>query len=334
MDAQLIVFSEGLLSAECREAGVPVHCLGVDTLLSPSLLLKLTRFLRQHRPDAVHTHGGRANLYGRVAATLAKVPQVVTTIHSHSNLDYDSLWKNSLFAAADRLTWSLADSYIAVSGQLRNSLIARGLPESKITVIHNGIAERVSGSPDAELASLERPLLLAIGRLVGIKRFDILLRSLNIVADTGRRFTFVLVGDGPEQDSLSRLAAELNLSERVLMCGYRRDARRLLLGADLFVMSSDMEGLPVVLLEAMAAQVPVVATAVGGIPEAVTHQESALLVQPGNAGELASAIIQSLDDQDSSLRRAHNAHGWFQEHGTARAMAEKTTKIYSKERAK
>ena len=329
VDAQLVVFSQGLLADRATGSGIPVHCLGFQALISPSLLLKLVRFLKEHKPDIVHTHGGRASLYGRLAASMAGIRQVVTTIHSHTHFDYDSAWKNNLFATADRLTWGLADHFIAVSEQLKRVLVRRGIPESKITVILNGIEDKpASPALVEEHTNWAPPVICAIGRLVSIKRFDVLLRALARLTAMGREFTLVLVGDGPQSGRLRQLATELYLEDKVVFAGYRHDAREILSGADVFVMSSDMEGLPIVLLEAVSARVPVVATEVGGIAEVIVHEQSGLLVPPADPDALAAALCATLDNPSLSKDRAAEARSWYERHATAQVMAEQTKQVY------
>ncbi|MBS3938240.1 MAG: glycosyltransferase [Peptococcaceae bacterium] len=329
-DASLIVFSEGLLAREARAAGIPTTCLGVSRMMSLRLFKALLRLLREQQPDIVHTHGGRANLYGRLAARLAGVRCVVTTVHSYSDLDYGKAWHNTWFSLVDRLTWSLTDRFIAVSRDLGHSLNKRGVRSDRVAVVHNGITPwEGSGIALAKEFSLPAgPIICAVGRFVAVKRFDVLLQAMAIVQTALPAATLLLVGEGPLLGSLEALAKHLKIEGRVIFTGYRRDARAILSSADVFVMSSDMEGLPIVLLEALSAGVPMVATAVGGIPEVVWSGETALLVPRGHPQALAEAISTCLQEREAAKLRAARSKQWFLQHGTAQAMSDKTLALY------
>jgi glycosyltransferase involved in cell wall biosynthesis len=330
-EAELAVFSDGLLAEEAAALRVSVHCLGVKHMMSLTLLRRLRRLLLTLKPDIVHTHGGRANFYGRLAARLAGIPLVVTTVHSHIDLDYAALLPNLWFSSVDKLTRPLADHFIAVSHELRTTLIRQGIAGERISVVHNGI-------PDVSVLPLKLqdvfgltpgPVLCAVGRLVPVKRFDILLRSMQSVLARVPECKLVIVGDGPLEAELKHMAAELNISRAVVFAGYRRNARAIMAGADVFVLSSDMEGLPIVLLEALAAKVPIVATAVGGIPEIILPQTTGLLVPPRDPDKLADAIVLSLLNSEASALRVEAGHAWFSAHATAHVMAANTAAVYA-----
>jgi len=330
IEAELVVFSAGLLTTEAAALGIPVHCLRVKHMMSLTLLRRLRSLLIKLKPDIVHTHGGRANFYGRLAARLAGIPLVVTTVHSHIDLDYSALIPNMWFSAVDKLTRGLADRFIAVSHELGAALGKQGVIPDRISVVHNGIAE-LTAEPQllrTEFGLQSDPVICAVGRLVPVKRFDILLRAYAHVLARVPAAKLVLVGDGPLEAKLRHLAVELNISHAVTFAGYRSDARQLLGGADVFVTSSAMEGLPIVLLEALAAKVPVVATAVGGIPEVIVPQVSGLLVPPCDPRQLADAIILCLEEPLAAVARAEVGQAWVYRHATAGAMAAKTAAVY------
>ena len=331
VDASLLCFSAGLLSQEAAESGIPTHTLGVSSMLSPRLMVGLYQYFKALAPDIVHTHGGRANLYGRLAARLAGVPLVITTVHSHTDLDYTSLWQNLWFSIVDRTTWGLADGLIAVSFELQRALLRRGLRHTKVRVVHNGIED----VPPKHLAlhkefnlPVEAVVICAVGRFVPVKRFDLLLAAMRKVVETNPNVLLLLVGDGPLEQQLRDTSVQIGLGAHVKFAGYRRDARSIMESSAVFVMSSEMEGLPIVLLEALAGKVPIVATSVGGIPEVITTGENGLLVAPHDARALAEAIEQVLARPLESQARAVNGREWFEEHATAGAMARKTLLTY------
>ena len=331
VDASLLCFSSGLLSQEAQELDINTRTLGVGSMLSPRLMVRLYRYFKELAPDIVHTHGGRANLYGRLAAKLAGVPLVITTVHSHTDLDYTSTWQNMWFSAVDRATWGLADGLIAVSGELQRALIRRGFRQTKVRVVHNGI-EDVSRKPMSLHAEFNLPaesvVLCAVGRLVPVKRFDLLLAAMRHVVETNPNAILLIVGDGPLEKQLHETSIQMGLGAHVKFTGYRWDARSIMESSAAFVMSSEMEGLPIVLLEALAGEVPIVATSVGGIPEVITTEENGLLVAPLDSGALAGAIRRVLMRPQEAQERAVTGRKWFEEHATAEAMAKKTLSVY------
>ncbi|MBS4055036.1 MAG: glycosyltransferase [Thermaerobacter sp.] len=331
-DASLIVFTHGLLEQEAQAVGVPTTCLGVSRMMSYKLFQRLHQLLKAEKPDLVHTHGGRANLYGRLAARLAGIQCVVTTVHSYSDLDYNKAWHNTWFSLVDRLTWFFTDYFIAVSHHLRDSFTMRGVSPSRIAVVHNGIAPWQGEKIDLRLrfALGSGPVLCAVGRFVPVKRFDVLIRAMSQVLAAFPEASLVLVGEGPEEGAMRALAQSLGLEKRLFFVGYRTDARAMLSSADAFVMSSDMEGLPIVLLEALAAHVPVVATRVGGIPEVVEDDKTALLVPNNSPEALGEVLVACLADKAAAVRRATLGRQWFMENGTAEAMTLKTLALYKK----
>lgn len=331
VNASLLCFSSGLLSQEAQGLGISTHTLGVSSMLSPKLMLGLYRYLKAESPDIVHTHGGRANLYGRLAAKLAGVPLVITTVHSHTDLDYTSPWQNLWFSTVDRATWGLADGLIAVSGELQRALLRRGIKQSKARVVHNGIedidSKRLRLHEEFDLPATSA-VLCAVGRFVPVKRFDLLILAMRTVVDTHPQAVLLMVGDGPLEQQLRDSVAHLGLGAHVRFTGYRHDARSIMESSTAFVMSSEMEGLPIVLLEALAGEVPIVATSVGGIPEVVTTEVNGLLVAPLDSGALAEAIGRVLAQPLAARARAVTGRKWFEENATAEAMARKTLSVY------
>ncbi|KAF0195337.1 MAG: group 1 glycosyl transferase [Bacillota bacterium] len=330
-DASLLCFSAGLLSQEAQEQGIPTHTLHVSSMLSPRLMVGLYQYFKTLGPDIVHTHGGRANLYGRLAAKLAGVPLVITTVHSHTDLDYTSPWQNMWFSTVDRATWGLADGLIAVSCELQRALLRRGLKQTKVRVVYNGIEDvRPKSLALHEEFSLpaDSDVLCAVGRLVPVKRFDLLLTAMRKVVETNPNAILLIVGDGPLEQQLRETSVQIGLGAHVKFVGYRRDAKSIMESSVAFVMSSEMEGLPIVLLEALAGEVPIVATSVGGIPEVITTEENGLLVAPLNSGALAEAIVRVLARPLEAQERAVNGRKWFEEYATAEAMARKTLSVY------
>src|SRR5947209_135727 len=265
-----------------------------------SALYMLYRYLQGRQPAIVHCHLIHAGLVGTVAARLAGVPHVITTKHGISSRGrrigdvyfyYDRLAQ----ALGDRLS----DAVIAVSDAVGRAAIQQGTPKGKIVTVYNAVPP-----PEPKVAqgvAFEGyPIIGAVGSFYRIKGHRFLIEGIPDVLAALPEARFVLVGDGLERGNLERQAAALGVQDRVTFLGYRTDVGQLLHQFDIFVLPSLSEGMPTALLEAMLAGVPVVATGVGGIPEVIEPGKTGLLVPPGDASELAGAIIRLA--QDDGLR--------------------------------
>jgi glycosyltransferase involved in cell wall biosynthesis len=263
-------------------------------------LLELVRLLRRERPVIVHANSSKAGILGRVAATLARVPVRIFTVHgwafnAHSGVARKAyLWSERLVAPLTTLTICVADRERATG------LAARACKPDQTVVLHNAVPLPAV----RERPSRQTPVILGVGRLKAPKDFSTLLMALASLEPGTYRAQ--IVGDGPERDRLELEAGELGLADSVDFLGEREDVPELLQGADVFVLPTRSEGLPVSVLEAMAAGLPVVASAVGGVPELVAS-ETGLLVPPGDPRALAVTIGQLLED--SGLRSRLGAAG-------------------------
>jgi glycosyltransferase involved in cell wall biosynthesis len=252
------------------------------------------------RPDVVHTHGYRPDVLDAGVARSMGVA-TVTTVHGSSRTrGRVRLYELLQFAAFRRF-----DAVVAVSRPLVRLLSRFGVPSDRIHVVPNGWDGRAPGWDRHAARQLlgvprDRFLIGWVGRLIPVKAADVFLRALAELGDVP--WSAAVVGDGDERDGLERLAGALGLSDRVAFPGMMDDAARLFPAFDVFVLSSRTEGTPIVLFEAMAAGVPVVATAVGGVPDVVSGTE-ALLVPPQNPVALAQAIRTALLDRGATQAR-------------------------------
>lgn len=277
-EVTVLAFRPGPLAPELRAAAVPVRVLGPG-----QLLLHLARL----QPSIVHAHLFHANLAARLARLLCPIPVVVSTVHSmaetgrqsHSILHRDLLY---------RLTDALSDATVFVSSaSARRHLAARAVSERRASVIPNGV-DTARFHPDPAQRAITRAALglgaefawLAAGRLMWKKNYPLMLEAM------ARQHEGVLfiAGDGPDAAHLRQLAGP-----NVRFLGARDDIPALMNACDGFLLSSDVEGLPMVLLEAAASGLPQVSTAIGGVSEAVIHERTGYLVPPGDAAALAAA---------------------------------------------
>lgn len=262
------------------------------------LPLRLARWFRAHRIQVVHTHNELPLIYGGPAGKLARLP-VIHTKHGIVSVRRRAHWLR-------RAAATTADVFVAVSAATAD--VARANHEchaSKLRVVVNGTdLSRFPAPRDAREAvrrELEIPpdarVLITIGRLVKEKNHALLLRAVAPLLRHDRRL--VLVGDGLLGHELRSLAASLEGGKYVHFTGARQDIPALLAAADAYALSSDSEGLPIGLLEAWAAGLPVVSTAVGGIPAALKSEDTGILVPAGNAEALRRAIERVLEPDDA-----------------------------------
>ncbi|HEX4978945.1 MAG TPA: glycosyltransferase family 4 protein [Acidimicrobiales bacterium] len=276
------------------------------------------RAVRDLRPDVLH-----ANLqtpwegqFGQLAGLVFRPARVVV----FENSPVRSTSKAQLFTK--RLLSRSIDAHVACGGWLAREIEANaGLPAGRIRVIHNGIPETLPDVVDELPSGL---VVGTVGRLAAEKGFDVLVRAIATVPDV----QLVIVGSGPEASSLASLASELGVDDRVTLTGWVEDSRAWLVGFDVFVLPSLMEGFPLTTLEAMLAAIPVVASDVGGVGEAVLHEETGLLVPPSDVDELARAIRRLAGNEDERERFGRRGQEIVTQRFTARVMAQQFEALY------
>jgi len=289
-------------------------------------LAQLVALMRRDRPQLVHTHAAKAGTLGRVAALLAfprhsRRPVVVHTFHGHSLSGYFSARRARVYLRIERLLAHRSDVLVAVSPEVRDDLVALGVaaPE-RIVVVPLGLdlAGFISDHDRAaRRAALRRAwdldddedVVTLVARLVPIKRVDRFLQVAGLLADRPRT-RFVIVGDGELRDKLVASPAARALGERLVWAGFRRDVADVCFASDVVMLTSDNEGTPVSLIEAQAAAVPVVSTAVGGVASAVRDGDTGLLAAPDDPAALATAAAALLDDpaRAAEMGRAGREH--------------------------
>jgi len=286
------------------DAGVDL----VPLLLPPRAYLReraaVAATCRRIRPDVVHTHGHRVDVLDATAARRLGIP-IVTTVHGFTGGD----WKNRFYERLQRRAFRGFDAVIAVSRQLADDLMRAGVPPDRLHVVRNCWAPREYPLPRNQarqaLAVPEGRFHLGwVGRLTLEKGPDVLLAAVGSLRDLPLAVS--VLGEGRMRHRLEALTVREKLGERIRWCGSVPEAGRVFPAFDLFVLSSRTEGTPIVLFEAMASGTPIVATAVGGVPEVVSDHE-ALLVPPDDPGALAEAVRRVYADPAAAAARARRA---------------------------
>lgn len=273
---------------------------------------KLYKLIRELKPQVVHTHTAKAGFVGRLAAKLAGVPVIVHTFHGHAFRGYFNPVKTRLFIWLERLAARLCDTLITLTETLRRELadtyhITR---RGRITVLPLGLdleafaaAPRKSGAFRQEWhIPKDVPLIGIVGRLVPIKNHALFLQAAAHVKASLPAAHFVIVGDGPTRPEIEAIIDQLRLRDCTTLTGWMENLVGVYTDMDVLVVSSINEGMPVSVIEGLAAGCPVVATEVGGLPDLLDQGELGRLVPLSDAEALAAAIVQTLQTPPDSRR--------------------------------
>jgi glycosyltransferase involved in cell wall biosynthesis len=307
------------------DSGVSVHPLPLPARAYRQERAEVRRLISSLRPNVVHTHGYRPDVVDGGVARQAGVP-CVTTVHGFTGGD----WKNRVYEQLQRWSYRRFDAVVAVSRLLAESLVRSGVPRSRVRLLRNAWSEM--SRPESRSAARDRlgvpPGVFHVGwvgRVSEEKGLDVLVSALPHLADLPVRVS--VIGDGCERPRVQAQAASLGVGDRIHWAGVVPDAARLFPAFDAYVLSSRTEGTPMVLFEAMAVGVPIVATAVGGVPDVVSAAEVRLV--PGDDPySLAKAIRSVFSEPESAAERAEAAQRRLQEHFAVDAWLAGYEKVY------
>lgn len=300
---------EGELAEEVRQKGVPLHVFSRKPGLDFRLIWDLARLFRKQKFDVVHTHNQASHFYGCLAARLARVPVVINTEHSrHMIVGYKRRQLEK------RLLAMLTDRMVSVSDELYQASIGvDGVPRKKCGVILNGVdinKFESASSPTPSRNKLNLPatarIVSIVARLHPIKNHALLIQAIGHVRECIPDILLIVIGDGEARNDLMKLADSLGLAEHILFLGNRRDIPELLHLSEVMVLCSKSEGLPLVLLEGMAAKRPVIITSGANRAGLIVHDRNGL-VSKDDPIDLAEKIVQILSNKVDSQRMAFSA---------------------------
>jgi glycosyltransferase involved in cell wall biosynthesis len=317
------------LALRADECGLRAEVFKCGGRADVGALGRIIRFVRANGFDIIHTHGYKSDLYGFLAARVLR-KKIVATCH---NWIADDLQTRLYYKIQKRFLPSF-DGVVAVSGAVRNELLRIKVAEGRITIVPNGIeTARFSGARVGLRSELEigdgRKVIGTVGRLAPEKGFLNLLSAASAVFASEKDAVLLMVGDGPQLGQLKEKAAQLGIGDRVVFAGVRTDMPEVYSTIDVFVLPSLNEGLPMVLLEAMAARRPVIATRVGAIPSVVVDRKDGLLVAPGSVAELGEALRALLEDDVLSRRLAESAYGKVVRDFSSDSMCDRYAGVYA-----
>jgi glycosyltransferase involved in cell wall biosynthesis len=302
---------EGPATSILSSLGIKTYHLNYGKKSILSVLFALYKILKRGDYDILHIYGLKANLIGRVVGRVARCRRIVAGLRNIYPGDKEC---SKLHFMLDKLTIPLIDLYISNSKSAADFVVSKGYPRKKLIVVHNGInPERFHIDREQRLIKElglkeESPVIITVANMRPQKAYRVLIDSLNLLIQRKSPFSALFVGDGILKDELMKLTEDLGLSERINFLGDRRDVPALLSISDIFVLPSYWEGLPVSIMEAMCAKLPVVATDVGGVSELVEDGVTGFLVPPKNPEALAEKIERLLADKD--LRKEMGMAGY------------------------
>jgi L-malate glycosyltransferase len=335
-DMSVILLNEGGLASELRRRGISTTVIPESRHTAPSIVRQLVGHFVRHPVDILHTHNFKDNILG-ILSTLPRTGcRRVRTVHGRGE-PFTGLAaaKMRLYRAVDHFfTHWWVDRIVAVSIDLEGHL-SRSFGAQRVIHIHNGIdldhvkVTKPSSALRHELHLDAQDFVMGtMGRLVPVKGLETFLKAARIIRGRKDNVKFVIVGDGPLNKALQALARSYAIKPDVLFLGHRDDSYDVLAMMDVLVLPSLSEGIPMVLLEAMALARPVVASRVGGIPEVIEDRVTGWLIGSGREGELADACMALMDDYDLAQRFGQAGRQRVWERFSARSMADKVAGVY------
>lgn len=318
-----------------------VRCITLKNLVREISPLKdflgfweIYQLIKKERPDIVHTNSSKAEILGNLAAALARVPKIIHTAHGFVFNEPMGFLKKSFYVFLERLANKPTDTIICVSDYDRSTaLIHQIAPATRLTVIRNGIdmdEHEFSGAAQNEepIPSNGKFIITTIANFYLTKGLPYLIEAAAILSQDSSDLEFWIIGDGRERPAIEKLIAHHRL-KNIKLWGFQNSAENFLHQSDIFVLPSVKEGFPYAILEAMAEELPIVATKVGGVAEAITDGENGLLVPPADSQALAEKI--SILRKDLGMRKlmSRNNRGKILQYFSLENMLEKTGKVYA-----
>ncbi len=305
------------IADDLRALGIPVDLILTPHLRDVTALPRLYGYLKDVKADLVHTQLEMADILGNIAAKFLRLPSV-STIHTMPSQDMKlkSKFHQNLELSALRY---FSDTIVSVSEEARKFYLnISKIPSGKLVTIYNGIdlshfenlnyeQERIKIRQEFGIPN-DANLLVTVAVLRELKGIQFMVRALPSILSSDPSVYYLVVGNGSHREALEQEVDIAGVGNRVIFAGQRSDIPQLLAASDLFVLPTLTEALPTVLAEAMAARLPIVASAVGGVPEMVVDGESGILLPSGDSGALAAACISLM--ADAERRKAMGGRGW------------------------
>ncbi len=348
-DVSVVQGGEGLLKEK-------LHSCGVKTIILPyfkrdihiwndiKTFFALVTIFKKERPDIIHLNSSKAGILGTLAGRITRVPRIIFTAHGWAFNEARPYWQKTILFVAHCLTVLLSHATIAVSEKTKKQIGHALWLQNKIHVVRNGIAQSrylekeaartYFASKDGVLTNRfqkEKNLLWigAISELHKTKGLIYAFEAIKNLREIGKRnIVFLVCGEGEEKERLTKAIKRFGLKNHVFLLGFVENASRHMKAFDIFLLPSISEGLPYTILEAGYAELPVIASAVGGIPEIIEDKKSGLLVKPKNSADISAALDVLLQGGDLRLKFGKNLFTRVQQQFSFETMRNKTLSLY------
>jgi len=325
------------LGCDLQNEGQEVVTLGRRSRRDFGLFVRIAHMVRTQQIDILHCHDELSWFYGVIGGRLGGVGRVVVTMHGRrADISSRHLWEQRFLA-------KLTTKIIVVSDHLRHQIIREmRVPPHKVVLIRNGVTlqqvPQMEGFESFHTARLRLGIpedafvVGSVGRLATVKNFTLLLEAATDVAKIVPELRVVLIGEGPCRQQLEQRVMELSLKDNVVFTGIRKDVPEVLPGLDLYVCSSDYEGISLSVLEAMVAERAIIATAVGGNTELIQSNETGLLIGRGDRAALSEAILSLYYDKERRRQLGLEARRRVESNWSIDRMIEQYDRLYQGEK--
>ncbi|MCB9066205.1 MAG: glycosyltransferase family 4 protein [Calditrichae bacterium] len=316
------------LAKAAEREGVPAIVFECGGAFDVGTIRTIREFIADNQICLINPHGYKANFYGLAAAGVGKLPSLAT-IHPWTETEYS--FRAKIYTFLDKTWLRLVDELVAVSENVQE-ILQKMLPQKQCTLISNGIdVQRFQQvTPEQrlqyrkQLGVAENDLLIGtIGRLVPEKGYQYFIESAAALSQELPNIKFAIIGDGELREDLVSQTRKKNISERMQFLGVRNDIPELIAAMDAYVLSSVSEGLPMVVLEAMAAGKPVIATSVGDVPKIIAHRKTGLLIESGDIAALTAAIRELAENPQIATLMGENARNFVEQYYSLAHMTSK-----------
>lgn len=322
---------ENLFLTKAKSMGIQTECLPWNKFnLYLPCILRIVALIKKNNIHILHTHDLRSNFVGYIAGKLTGI-SIITSAHGW----IDKSLKVKIHNFVDTLIIGFFNRIIVNSEAMQKQISHLKFLDRKITIIENSVDTSMYnpnidyGKTRKELGlNTENSVIVTVGRLNKEKGHRFLLEAAHDVIRAFPDAVFLIVGKGPLEVELKNMAKELGLSKNVIFTGFFKDLPKILKLMDIFVLPSVSEGVPVCLLEAMAAGKPVIATNVGGVPEIVHHEKTGLVIESRNVHGLAKAIILLLEDKEKAKELGEKGQAFINKRFSTEVMIQKIEGIY------
>ncbi len=312
----LQVREDNPIAAQLESIGVPVDFVSIPRLRTLSNIPSLVTYLRKHSPDLVHTQLQFSDILGSIAAKILNIP-TVSTQHVIEPLDAFNTAK-----MRQSLNWFclkyISKTVIAVSEQTRQYIITQGkIDPSKVITIHNGIEvdkfnsiskEKSNSIREKHLISPKDKLILSVAVLRKQKGIQYMISALPEILKSVPNLKYLVVGDGSYYSQLSKIVEEKKVQKSIIFAGHQPNVPEYMAASDIFVLPTEIDAFPTVLMETLAAKCPSVASNVGGVPEIIEHETTGLLVPPQNPEALSTSCLRLLQNPELANAIAENGY--------------------------